>query len=47
MASTEVQSGAALHPDLEKVVSRRSRHSSNVPDEALLAGEADAELLGD
>ena len=38
------QTGAAMHPDLEKTVSRRSR--SNVPDEALLASEADAELLG-
>jgi hypothetical protein len=41
---TTVQSGAALHPDLEKTVSRHSR--SNIPDEALLASEADAELLG-
>lgn len=43
-AKTTVQSGAALHPDLEKTVSRHSR--SNIPDEALLASEADAELLG-
>jgi hypothetical protein len=45
MASkTTGQSGAALHPDLEKTVSRHSH--SNIPDEALLAGEADAKLLG-
>ena len=39
-----VQSGAALHPDLEKSASRKS--DKNVPPEELLAGEADAELLG-
>ena len=43
-AKTTVQSEATLHPDLEKTVSRHSR--SNIPDEALLASEADAELLG-
>ena len=45
MASkTIAQSGAAMHPDLEKTVSRHSR--SNIPDEALMASEADAKLLG-
>ena len=39
-----VQSGAAMHPNLEKTVSRRSQ--TNVPPQELLAGEADAELLG-
>jgi hypothetical protein len=39
-----IQSGAVMHPDLEKTVSRHSR--SNVPDEALMASAADAELLG-
>lgn len=43
-STTAAQSGAALHPDLEKTVSRTSR--SNIPDEALLASDADAELLG-
>jgi len=32
-----------MHPDLEKTVSRHSR--SNIPDEALMASEADTELL--
>jgi hypothetical protein len=40
----EVQTGATMHPDLEKTVSRHSR--SNVPDEALMASQADTELLG-
>jgi hypothetical protein len=45
MASTSgAQTGASLHPDLEKTATRRSH--SNVPPEALLAGEADTELLG-
>jgi amino acid permease len=39
-----IQTGAAMHPDLEHTVSRNSR--SNVPDEALLASEADADVLG-
>jgi hypothetical protein len=45
--ATTAHSGAAMHPDLEKTVSRRSRTHSNTPDDALLAGEADAELLGE
>jgi hypothetical protein len=43
--ATTAQAGADFHPDVEKTASRHSR--SNVPDEALLAGEADAELLGE
>lgn len=42
--ATTAPTGAAVQPDIEKTASRRSR--SNIPDEALLAGEADAELLG-
>lgn len=45
MATTVAQSGAGVHPDLEKTVSRRSH--SNVPPPELLADEADAELLGE
>ncbi|TVY75820.1 GABA-specific permease [Lachnellula suecica] len=44
MASTDaVQSGASMHPDMEKIASRQA--ASTVPHEELLAGEADAELL--
>jgi hypothetical protein len=39
-----MQTGAAMHTDLEKTVTRHSR--SNVPDDALITSEADAELLG-
>ena len=45
MATTSaVQTGASLHPDLEKIASRQAH--STVPHDELLAGEADAELLG-
>jgi hypothetical protein len=45
MATPEaIQTGASLHPDLEKIASRQAH--STVPHEELLAGEADAELLG-
>lgn len=46
LMATTTEPGAAMHPDLEKTASKRSRTHSNVPDDALLAGEADAELLG-
>jgi len=42
-STTEEKSGAALHPDIEKIASRRH---SVVPDAALLADEGDTELLG-
>jgi hypothetical protein len=35
--------GASLHPDMEKMA---SRHGSSEPSPEILAGEADAELLG-
>lgn len=47
MASTGTDTaatGASLHPDLEKIASRQAH--STVPHDELLAGEADAELLG-
>lgn len=46
MAETTVvaQTGASLHPDLEKMP---SRHSASDPPLEILAGEADAELLGE
>ena len=39
-----VQTGAAMHPDLEQSVSRHSR--SNITDKALMASDADADVLG-
>lgn len=42
---TSSETGAQLHPDLENVATKRSIH--NAPPEELLAGEADAELLGE
>jgi hypothetical protein len=45
MATPEtIQTGASMHPDMEKIASRQAH--STVPHEELLAGEADAELLG-
>ncbi|RDW74932.1 Gaba permease [Coleophoma cylindrospora] len=41
-APIAVTSGAELHPDVEKTISKQAH---NVPPEELLAGEADAELL--
>lgn len=43
-APTAVQTGASMHPDLEKIASKQVH--STVPQKELLAGEADAELLG-
>jgi hypothetical protein len=37
------QTGAILHPDMEKMA---SRHSASNPPPEFLTGEADAELLG-
>lgn len=37
------QTGASLHPDLEKMA---SRHSRSDPPPEIMTGEADAELLG-
>ena len=43
-ATSAAQTGASLHPDLEKIASRQAH--STVPHDDQLAGEADAELLG-
>lgn len=43
---SSIESGAVLHPDLEKSASNNLRVRSNTPGETLLAGEADAEILG-
>jgi hypothetical protein len=45
MATTGAQTGAALHPDLEKIASRQNGPPAYSSSEAL-ANEADAELLG-
>ncbi|TVY88173.1 GABA-specific permease, partial [Lachnellula willkommii] len=42
-ATSAVQTGASLHPDLEKTASRQAH--STVPKDEILADEADAELL--
>lgn len=49
MADTAAPTGVEAHPGLEKAVSRNSRKASVGPvvvDGEVLAGEADAELLG-